>query len=285
MARTTAEIKKTMTDAFLSDKTLREKYGLKEGTTWNAAFSAVSIENILLFVVAACCHVLEVLTEQWINETCERMDRAVVASVPWYHRTALAFQYGDSLVLDEDTGRYGYAATDEGKQPVKYVAVRDRGTSVEILASADKDGMPVPLEGDVLTAFKQYLNTVKIAGIVLNVHSRPADSIMVRAEVWVDPMVLSKEGTRLADGSKAVNDAVNAYLRGIVYGGTFNKTKLTDAIQAVEGVVDVELGQCFYKTQDSGAAWTLIEGNNYTAAGGSMVAEGLDNSLAYVVEN
>lgn len=30
MARTVAEIKKTMTDAFMADATIREKYGLKE---------------------------------------------------------------------------------------------------------------------------------------------------------------------------------------------------------------------------------------------------------------
>ena len=40
---------------------------------------------------------------------------------------------------------------DESKQVVKYAAVRDRGTSVQILVSGDKDGKPVALSNDVLT--------------------------------------------------------------------------------------------------------------------------------------
>ena len=46
MARTVAEIKKTMTDAFMADATIREKYGLNESSTWNGSFSSVSLENI-----------------------------------------------------------------------------------------------------------------------------------------------------------------------------------------------------------------------------------------------
>ena len=284
MARTTAEIKKTMTDAFMADATIRERYGLKAGATWGGTFSDVSVENVLLWVVAACCHVVEVLTEKWAADVEARMASAVVASVPWYYKVARAFQYGDALVLDEATQQYGYATADEGKQVVKYVAVRDRGTSVEILASGEKGGLPEPLSDGVLTAFKQYMNRVKIAGVVLTIRSQRADRLTVRARIWVDPLVRGTDGRRISDGVRAVDEAIKAYLKNIVYGGTFNKTRLTDAIQAVEGVEDVELGDCQYMTA-TGTAWTTIKGNNYTAAGGSLTVEGLENSMSYVVES
>ena len=55
MARTIAEIKKTMTDRFMEDNTLREAYGITgEDATWDNTFSTVSIENILIYIVAAC---------------------------------------------------------------------------------------------------------------------------------------------------------------------------------------------------------------------------------------
>lgn len=284
MARTTAEIKKTMTDAFLADATLRARYGLKAGATWGGSFSDVSVENLLLWVVAACCHVVEVLTETWAEEVEAEMAQAVVASVPWYHQVARAFQYGDGLTLNEATWQYGYAQADESKQVVKYVAVRDRGTSVEILASGEKDGEPAALSEDVLTAFKQYMNRVKIAGVVLNIKSRAADRLTIGATVWVDPLVIDTDGRRIADGTRPVDAAVKSYLRNIVYGGTFNKTKLVDAIQAVEGVEDVELGECRYKA-DGSTTWTTVKGNNYTAVGGSLRVEGLENSMSYVVES
>ena len=271
-----------MTDAFMGNATLREAYGLAEGDTFEGSFSAVSLESILFFIVAACCHVMEALFDRHRLDVDEKISRAVVASVPWYYKVARQFQYGDALTFDETTSQWRYPTADEKKRLVRYVAVRDRGTSIQVLASADKNGQPEPLSADVLTAFKHYMNRVKIAGVVLNVRSLPADSIQVRATVQVDPLILSANGTRNGDGAKPVEDAINVYLRGITYGGTFNKTRLVDAIQAVEGVVDVTLAECLYKTA-ADTDYRPVVGNNYTAVGGSFVAIGLQNSIRYVV--
>jgi hypothetical protein len=59
----------------------------------------------------------------------------------------------------------------------------------------------------------------------------PADKISVSATIHVDPLVIDRTGVRIADGSYVIEEAVNAYIRKIIYGGTFNKTKLVDAIQ------------------------------------------------------
>lgn len=284
MARTVAEIKKQMTDAFMADATIREKYGLREGDTWSGSFSSVSLESIMFFIVAACCHVLEVVFEEYVKVVDDKVSMAVVASVPWYYKMAKAFQYGDSLVLNEDTQQYGYATIDDGKQVVKYAAVRDRGTSVQILVSGEKDGKPVALSNSVLTVFKEYMNRVKVAGVVLSIRSKNADKMVIMAKVYVDSLVINSDGTLISDGSKPVEEAINAYLANIVYGGTFNKTKLTNAILGVEGVSDVEIGECSYM-EDGGTEYTVIKGNNYTALGGCFVSEGLSNSLSYVVQD
>lgn len=284
MARTVAEIKKQMTDAFMADASIREKYGLREGDTWSGSFSSVSLESIMFFIVAACCHVLEVVFEEYVKVVDDKVSMAVVASVPWYYKMAKAFQYGDSLVLNEDTQQYGYATIDEGKQVVKYAAVRDCGTSVQILVSGEKDGKPVALSNNVLTVFKEYMNRVKVAGVVLSIRSKNADKMVIRAKVYVDSLVINSDGTLISDGSKPVEEAINTYLANIVYGGTFNKTKLTNAILGVEGVSDVEIGECSYM-EDGGTEYTVIKGNNYTALGGCFVSEGLSNSLSYVVQD
>ena len=281
MARTIAEIKQTMTDAFMDNATIREQYGLTEGSTFAGSFSPVSLESILFFIVAACCHVMEALFDRHREDVDDKISRAVVASVPWYYKIARQFQYGDALVFDDATSQFRYPAVDESKQLVRYVAVRDRGTSIQILASGDKDGLPVPLSNDVLTAFKQYMNRVKIAGVVLSIRSRPADCLTISANIIVDPLVIDSSGVRISDKSRPAEVAINAYLRGITYGGTFNKTKLVDAIQGVEGVVDVVLGACQVKRSDG--LYVDIQGNNYTATSGSFIVEGLQNTLTYVV--
>ena len=281
MARSIAEIKQTMTNAFMADATVRERYGLSENDTFDDSFSVVSIENILFYIVAACSHVLEVLFDQFKADVDEKISRAVVASVPWYYKIAKEFQYGDALVFNEATQQYSYPKEDEKKRLVKYVAVRDRGSSVEILASGETGGQPTVISDDVLTAFKQYLNRVKIAGVILSVRSLPADSISITATIRIDPLVIDRTGIRIEDGSFVVENAVNAYLRNIIYGGTFNKTKLVDAIQNVEGVLDVELHACKYSTD--GMTYNDINGNNYTAVSGSFSPINLRNALVYVV--
>lgn len=281
MARSVAEIKKTMTDAFLADETLREKYGLKDGATWSESFSSVSLENILLFIVAGATHVLEVIMDRYKAEVADKVASAVVASVPWYHRKALEYQKGDALRLNEATMEYEYATEADEKRIVRYAAVRDRGTSVEILVSGDKGGEPVALSNADLTPFKTYMNRIKVAGVILNISSRDTDRVRINAKIWTDPLLIDSDGASVADGSKPVERAIQEFLKSIVYGGVLNKTKLVDAIQRVEGVTDVELGDCWYLKD--GQDWKKMDGNNYQGASGSYKADGLENTLSYVV--
>ena len=281
MARNTAEIKKEMTDAFMADPVIRERYQLKEGDTFRSAFSDVSLENLLFFIVAGAHHILERLFDGFQEDVERTLERSIVATVPWYYHQALAYQHGDKLVLDEATMRYHYPTVDERRQVIKYVAVRDLGGSIQILVSGQKDGLPESLSKDVLTAFEAYIRTIKPAGVVISIRSAPADHVRISASISIDPLLISPEGVRYRDGSRPIEEAIHAYLRGITFGGTFNKTRLTDAIQAVEGVTDILLGDCFART--STGDWRTIDGNNYTAFAGSLIADELTSSLRYVV--
>lgn len=281
MARSISEIKRTMTDAFMQDKAIRDAYGLSAAKTRFAdCFSAVSLENLLFYIVAACHYVLESIFEKFTQDVEQKISRAVVASIPWYFDKAKAFQYGDALVLNPRTFGYEYAKVDTSKQRVKYVAVRDRGASIEMLVSTEQNGKPTPLSDEVLTAFKHYINAIKIAGVVINVRTRKADELTIAVKVVVDPLKINRQGVDIASSEKVVEHAIENYLADIVYGGTFNKTKLVDAIQRVDGVLDVVLGVCKYKAGDE---FKEIAGNNYTAVGGSFIAVGLDKTIEYVV--
>ena len=281
MARSISEIKRTMTDAFMQDEVIREAYDLSQDKTRFAdCFSAVSLENLLFYIVAACHYVLESIFEKFTQDVEQKISRAVVASIPWYFDKAKAFQYGDALVLNPRTFGYEYAKVDTSKQRVKYVAVRDRGASIEMLVSAEQDGKPTPLSDEILTAFKHYINAIKIAGVVINVRTRKADELSIAVKVVVDPLKINRQGVDIASSEKVVEHAIENYLAGIVYGGTFNKTKLVDAVQRVDGVLDVVLGTCKYKAGDE---FKEIAGNNYTAVGGSFVVVGIDKTIEYVV--
>lgn len=283
MARTIQEIKKTMTDHFMNDSTLRSAYGITGDTaTWDNTFSTVSVENILIYIVAVCAYSLEVMFDVFRKDVDEQIAQNIVPTIRWYHTQALQFQYGDRLVYDEQVEAFKYPISNESKRVIKYCAVKDRGGSIQILVGGESGGLPSVLSNDILTAFKSYMNEVKIAGIILAIQSLPADNIRITAIIQVDPQIISTGGQQISDGSYPVRDAINEYLHGIVYGGTFNKTKCVDMIQNVVGVIDVTLGTVLAKA-DAALEYTVVESNNYTAISGCFISNNLDSSLTYVV--
>lgn len=284
MARTIAEIKKSMTDRFMSDATILERYGLKAGDNFDAKFSKVSIENILFFTVAAVIYALESMFDAFRTDVEQRISNAVVASIPWYHKICLEFQYGDDLVYDENTCEYHYAEVDEAKRVIKYASVRDNVSGVYILVSADDNGTPKALSDDVLTVFKKYLNARKPAGVLADIHSYEPDYLRLSLKVQYDPMILNANGSLISNPEVyPVEQAVKAYVSGILYGGVFNKTKLVDAVQNATGVVDVILQNVATKPVTR-IEYMDVTGNNAKSVAGSFSIQSLKESISYVSE-
>lgn len=285
MARTIIQIKKSMTDQFMSDSDIRSLYGLSESDTFENSFSSVSLESILFGIFASAVYVLETFFDQFRSDVDEKIASAIVATIPWYHKVCKEYQHGDDLILDQSTGRYQYQVIDSEKQLVKYASCRDRGGGVYILvAGADSSDLPKALPDDVLESFRAYINEVKPAGVITEVYSYDPDVVTVKATIEYDPLVLNKDGSLITDSSRyPVEEAIKKYLRDILYGGVLNKTKLVDAIQSAEGVNDVILDSVSAR-QAREEEYTVVVGNNYTSVGGACVAENLRSNLSYELQ-
>lgn len=284
MARTIRQIKGAMTQQFMEDSTIIERYGFAAGSTFEDTFSAVSLESIWFSIVAAAIYVLETLYDAFREDVDAKIAEAVVASIPWYHKISLEFQYGDQLVFDEKTQGFVYPVIDTSKQIVKFAACRDLGGMVYVLASkADGSGKPTALSSAELSAFSSYLHERKPAGVLMQVASFAPDQVRVSMTVQYNPQVLNPDGQLIAQpGVYPVEDAINNYLNGIVYGGALNKTKLVDAVQAAEGVIDLVLNSVSVKTA-SESSFTPVTGNNYVSTGGSFVSNNLRSGISYVL--
>ena len=274
-----------MTDQFMADPVLREKYGLAANDTFDGSFSAVSFESILFGIVAAAIYTLEAIFDAFRREIDTKIADSVVASIPWYHKICLEYQHGDNLVLNEATSEYVYELIDDSKKLVKFAACRDRGGGVYILVAKEgADGYPEALSNDVLTAFREYVNRRKPAGVITDVYSYNPDDITLSIRVQYNPILLNSDGSLITDPTVfPVEDAVNNYLASILYGGTFNRNKRIDAVQSVEGVQDLILGEVFAKASDA-QSYSVVEGNNYTSVGGSFRSANLRNTISYVLE-
>lgn len=284
MARTIRQIKGAMTQQFMAESVIIERYGFQAGATFEDTFSAVSLESIWFSIVAAAIYVLETLFDAFKEDVDAKIAQAVIGSIPWYHKISLEFQYGDALVFDEATQQFVYPEIDESKRIVKYAACRDLGGMVYVLASKDNgSGSPAQLSQAELSAFDSYLRERKPAGVLLQTASYSPDVARVVMSVQYDPQVITSEGKLIADPSVyPVEDAVNNYLHNIVYGGALNKTKLVDAVQQAPGVVDVSLTSVSVKTA-AGDEYMTVVGNNYVSVGGSFVSNNLRNGISYVL--
>jgi len=273
-----------MTAQFMGDSVIREKYGIVGDATFDSTFSTVSIENIWFSIVASAIWVLESIYDAFKADVDEKISGAVVASIPWYHKIALEFQYGDSLVFDEETQQFVYPTIDPSKQIVKFAACRDVGGGVYIIAAkADGSGNPTPLSASELEAFESYMLQRKPAGIIMQVASLGPDTVRINMTVEYDPQVLNASGELLEDTSvKPVEVAINEYLRGIVFGGVLNKNKLIDAVQAAPGVKDLVLSSLRVKASGTGT-YVEVTTNNYESVGGSFVSFDLVSGINYVL--
>lgn len=273
-----------MTQQFMADPTIIERYGFPAGAVFEDTFSTVSLESIWFSIVAAAIYVLETIFDAFKEDVDSKIAQAAVASIPWYHKISLEFQYGDALVFDEQTQQFVYPVVDESKQIVKFAACRDLGGMVYVLASKDNgSGSPAALSSAELSAFDAYLRERKPAGVLLQTDSFSPDLVRVVMAVQYDPQVITSEGKLIADPTVyPVEEAINSYLNGIVYGGALNKTKLVDAVQGAAGVIDVSLTSVSVKTA-AGDEYSPVSGNNYVSVGGSFVSNNLRNTISYVL--
>lgn len=233
--RTTEEIKKEITDAVLADETLRTAFGLNSNEEWDNQVSSVSILNLLIYIMAMAARTVEWLYNQFREEVEERIAAALPGTVSWYWNKVMQFQYGDEL---NENGTYD--VVDESKRIITHCAVLevDNGILIKVNKGDNTYEALTPTE---LAALQNYVDLIKFAGTYAVCYSYDPDEVAIELNIWRNPMVLDSNMNRISDGESVIENAVLEYLNGIVYGGVFNKTKLLDAIQSVDGVEDVTI--------------------------------------------
>lgn len=231
--RTIEAIKKEMTDAVLENETLRQAFGLNQSEEWGEQVSSVSILNLLIYIVAVSVHTLEWLFDQFKEDVEERIAAALPGTVSWYWNKMMEFQEGYEL---NENARYD--EIDLESRIVKYCSVTevDNGIIVKVNGEGYSQFNPSQLQ-----SLQAYVDTVKFAGTTAAVFSYEPDTLDIELNIWRDPMLLDANMFSIQSGENEIRIAIEGYLNGIKYGGVFNKTKLIDAVQQVEGVLDVTI--------------------------------------------
>ena len=228
-----ADIKKQMTDEWMSNETVQQKYGFVAGDNFEDKFPPASIANIIFYICAYVVWLRETALDSWRSDVDATAIATRYGTKEWWHKIALAWQDGDvTSVID---GGVAYTTIDETKQKVKFCAVVEDGRTLYLRVAGGTSSSLAPLTEEELIRFQSYLADVKPLGIRAVGQSYPPDYLTVFANVYYD-------GERIStDVDTEVKAAIESYLASIVFGGMIYKSKIVDAIQAVGGVKDVEI--------------------------------------------
>ncbi len=239
MARSIAEIQAGMIAAKESDPVL---------ATTLTSTSQVAIWRLWTYVVAVCQWVLENLFDVHRDEVAAIIAAQKCHSLQWYVTKAKAFQYGTMLPADTDT----YATVppiDPAVLIVSNAAAVEFTNLVRIKVAKMTAGIPGPLSGGELDAFRAYMSKIKDAGVRLQCTSGAADIFQPELVIYYDPLVLKNDGSRI-DGtsSSPVKAAINKFLDELPFNGVFILNSFIAALQAVPGIVIAEITdvQAFY---------------------------------------
>jgi hypothetical protein len=244
---TVAEFKKLMTDYYIGNDTIKETYGLLSGLTFEDQFSAVSLENIIFSDVATAMFVMRELFDRFKIDISAILNAQLSGTVNWYAYKAMLFQFGMELVAETDyydnTGLTGEQIA--AMRVVKYAAAvesKDKSILYVKVATDDGNGIRQPLSSAQLTAFKQYLNDVRYAGVRIVAINDPADEMKLQIDIYYDPLVLDETGSRLDGMSNTpVRDAIRNYLKNLPFNGTYTSQGLVDTLQEIDGVRIAEI--------------------------------------------
>ena len=241
--RTISDIKKELTDAFMADAQLQAAYGFAPGTAFDKQFSRISLESLLLYIVAFAQWTLEKLFDTHTQEVTDYIATMKPHTLRWYQEKAKAFLYGFNLIDGTDQFDTTGKGDDEiaKARVVKFAAVTESGATLYLKIAGEESGRPKKLDASQKAAFEAYLHEYKDAGVRVDVTSEQGDYLRLSLDVYYNPLLLTATGQSKSDGTYPVEDAIKSYIEQLPFNGEYRNNALVDAIQQTTGVVMVQL--------------------------------------------
>lgn len=237
--------------------------------------SKVAIWRLWAYITAVAIYAHEVIFDLFQEEVQAIADAAAPGTPGWYRQKMLEFQYGDTLTYLNY--QYVYDPVDESARIITRCAVQERSDgAVLIKVAKDSGGLPVPLSAPEKSAAESYAAKIKFAGTRLAVTSLDADELDIDYTIYYDPLV------PLATLQANLQAAADAFLEDLPFNAEFRVTRFTDALQAVDGVID-PVFQSATATPDGGSPETVTV--RYVPAAGYMTfADTVANMFTFVAQ-
>lgn len=239
--RTIAEIKESMTQAFMQNEEAAKLWGFTVGDKWSTVMGRMSVENVLFYIVAVCCYVVESLMAMHKSEVEAIVATRMPHTAKWYRDKTLAFLYGKDLIDGTDE----YATDGMSEEDIKKsrvvkhaVAVEDMKSGVLVIkvAGEDGDGKRQPLTTEQCDRLKSYLGEVKDAGVRIEVINSTPSGFALEADVYYNALLDSDEV------KEECKNVIKSYIENLEFNGILSRNGIEDVLRGVAGVKLVQLG-------------------------------------------
>jgi hypothetical protein len=282
MARSVTDIKQYMTDFFMQNEAVRNKYALDEPSRadkkFEQLFKATSIESILLGIVAYCVYTLEKLFDLHQSEVNRLLDERLTHNLLWYAQKIMQWRWheGTPCPLVEGSDQYDDTGFTEdaikAMQIITIATTEDNGAgAVLIKVATGEAGSRAALTADQLTQLRAYVNEIKDAGVVSQIVSGNGTPLKVQATVYYEPTKLQPMQVLAEKAVKNLVDTMN-------FNAALTRNQIEDAMQSIDGIRIVNITGLQYKT---GAAWQAF-GLQKISEYGYFTAADEDLTINYV---
>jgi hypothetical protein len=227
MARSTAEIKNQM----VAEKNAQSSLS---GFTSN---SQTSRWGLFLWVVAQTINIFEQMMDVFKSEVEDIQASAKAGTQAWVRWMVQKFQYNATTTqvaqLNTSTLVVEYPVVNTAFQIITRVATQVTNNKTVLIKVAKSDP-PTQLSGAEQTSLQGYVALWGVAGVTYQIVNEPSDKIEIAGTIFYDGQYNSVIQT-------AVEDALVNYLATLEFNGIVSVQDVIDAIQAVSGVLDVNL--------------------------------------------
>jgi hypothetical protein len=238
--------------------------------------SRVSVWRLWAWIVAFVMTIQERLWETTKAELTSLADEAFIGSSRWLSQKMKDAQLGDIPTVSDDF-KVVYPVQDDSKKFITKVSIgRENGVVIVKAAASNSDGTLRILSSPEMTYGAAWLNAIQFVAPKAVLVSRVADKVKVNLKVYYSG--LYAEDTVLA----GVKSAINSFLANTDFDGLISVQGLTDAIQSVTGVKDVEIDSLQARTAASVSWSTFSDQRGYTPFAGYAIFDDGNSTITMI---
>lgn len=236
MARTVTTIYNEMLAEKAKYQSLNDLTNTKSTAIWSSIMYCVAV------VIASFEQIMDVFSSELLAQA----KKLPVGTTQWYAEKALEYQEGYTLAYNRTNGGLEYAIEDANTKIVKVSScIVESGNIVIKVAKDNGTGGLINLTTQQVSSVLEYFQKIKVVGPLLKVLSLEPDQMRLSMKVKLDMSKINNLGQLVTDDTVyPIEDAINSYISSFSL-TTFNSDmeliKLIDAIQKVDGVVNVKV--------------------------------------------